>query len=186
MTPCSGFSDGRIVAHTEYTPVRISSSRYSAGPGRHLGACRGRAFPVWRSYMAGNRLEVGAWVSTCVEQAGGWLAFAPLYRQQLCKSAMASGIRQAEGDSLSDVGFETDGSGQVSVTTDGKASSPMCRMPPTRCLLRCSGKGIALPRRSKLRDRGSSKDMPQRLTFQEHPTAPSREPSTTAGRVAII
>ena len=164
-----GFSDGRIVAHTEYTPVRISSDAAAQLAQDVTSALAGGArFQFGGHTWQATASEVGAWVSTCVEQAGDGWRLRPYIDQQLSKSAMASGIRQAEGDSLSGVGFETDGSGQVSVTTDGQGKLPDVSDAADALSSALFGQGDSVtPAQQAPAIEVDAEDMPQRLTFQE-------------------
>ena len=164
-----GFSDGRIVAHTEYTPVRISSEAATQLAQDVTSALAGGArFQFGGHTWQATASEVGAWVSTCVEQAGDGWRLRPYIDQQLSKSAMASGIRQAEGDSLSGVGFETDGSGQVSVTTDGQGKLPDVSDAAEALSSALFGQGDSVtPAKQAPAIEVDAEDMPQRLTFQE-------------------
>ena len=81
---------------------------------------------------------------------------------------MASGIRQAEGDSLSGVGFETDESGQVSVTTDGQGKLPDVSDAAEALSSALFGQGDSVtPAQQAPAIEVDAEDMPQRLTFQE-------------------
>ena len=164
-----GSSDGRIVAHTEYTPVRISSDAATQVAQDVTSALAGGArFQFDGHTWQATASEIGAWVSTCVEQTGDGWRLRPYIDQQLSKSAMASGIRQTEGDSLSGVGFETDGSGQVSVTTDGQGKLPDVSDAADALSSALFGQGDSVtPAQQAPEIAVDADDMPKRLTFQE-------------------
>ena len=149
--------------------AHIIRSRCSAGSGRHFGACRGRTFPVWRSHMAGNRLRSRR-LGIHVRGAGGGMAgvCAPISTNSFPSRPWHRASVRLRGDSLSGVGFETDGSGQVSVTTDGQGKLPRCvgcRRSVVITVVRARGQRCPGAQAPVIEV--DAEDMPQRLTFQE-------------------
>ena len=164
-----GSSDEHIIAHTEFTPVRISSDDAAEVAQDVTSALSGGArFKFEGHTWQATAAEVGAWVSTAVEQAGDGWRLRPYIDQQLSKSAMASGIRQAEGDSLSGVGFEVNDAGAVSVTTDGQGKLPDVSDAAEALSVALFGQGDTVyPAQQAPEISVDAEDMPQRLSFQE-------------------
>ena len=164
-----GSSDERIIAHTEFTPVRISSDAAAEVAQDVTSALSGGArFKFEGHTWQATASEIGAWVSTSIEQAGDTWRLRPYIDQQLSKSAMASGIRQAEGDSLSGVGFEVDDAGAVSVTTDGQGKLPDVSDAAEALSVALFGQGDTVcPAQQAPEVSVDAEDMPQRLTFQD-------------------
>ena len=164
-----GSSDERIIAHTEFTPVRISSDAAAEVAQDVTSALSGGArFKFEGHTWQATAAEIGAWVSTSIEQAGDTWRLRPYIDQQLSKSAMASGIRQAEGDSLSGVGFEVDDAGAVSVTTDGQGKLPDVSDAAEALSVALFGQGDTVyPAQQAPEVSVDAEDMPQRLTFQD-------------------
>ena len=164
-----GSSDDRIIAHTEFAPVRISSDAAAEVAQDITSALSGGArFKFEGHTWQATAAEVGAWVSTSVEQAGDGWRLRPYIDQQLSKSAMASGIRQAEGDSLSGVGFEVNDAGAVSVTTDGQGKLPDVSDAAEALSVALFGQGDTVyPAQQAPEISVDAEDMPQRLSFQE-------------------
>ena len=158
-----------IIAHTEFTPVRISSDAAAEVAQDVTSALSGGArFKFEGHTWQATAAEVGAWVSTSVEQAGDGWRLRPYIDQQLSKSAMASGIRQAEGDSLSGVGFEVNDAGAVSVTTDGQGKLPDVSDAAEALSVALFGQGDTVyPAQQAPEISVDAEDMPQRLSFQE-------------------
>ena len=161
--------DGQLVAHTEYTPVRITEDMATAAASAVTSALsQGATFEYDGKEWQASASEVGAWVATSAQQAddGSWY-LQPYIDNDLAKSSMLSGIRQADGNALSGVKFSVDND-TVRVLTDGQGALPLVADAASSLSSALFGSGQTIePAQSTPHVQVGSTSMPAELSFDD-------------------
>ena len=161
--------NGQLVAHTEYTPVRITEDMATAAASAVTSALsQGATFEYDGKEWQASASEVGAWVATSAQQAadGSWY-LQPYIDNELAKFSMLSGIRQADGNALSGVKFSVD-NGTVRVLTDGQGALPLVSDAASSLSSALFGTGQDIePAQSTPHVQVGSTSMPTELSFDD-------------------
>ena len=121
----NGDGTGSFVAHAEHAPLRIDASAAQAvadGVNRAIGD--GARFAYAGSSWDASAADVGAWVSTRVEERGEAHALLAYVDESRAKPLLLSHVEGIDDSDPVHVTFEANGEG-VTVRTDGTGSIPL-------------------------------------------------------------
>ena len=160
---------GQLVAHTEFAPVHITEDAASAVATAVTSALsQGATFAYDGNEWKASAAEIGAWVTTSIEQQGDSWDLRPSIDAELAKSSMLSNIRQASGNALSDVTFSVDDNGSVRVITNGQGSLPLVADAASSLSAALFGSDAdVLPAQSTPYVQVGSTSMPAELSFDD-------------------
>ena len=161
---------GQLIAHTDYAPLRISQdAATTVAQAVTQALSQGAEFDYNGHSWKASASEVGAWVATSRQQQGDGSWYLHVYiDNDLAKSSMLSGIRQADGNALSGVAFSVDANGSVRVSTGGRGSLPLVSDAADALTDALFGTGTDVaPAQSTPHIQVSSTDMPAELSFDD-------------------